>query len=124
MKYSGGKIMYGYKINADGYYEVDEEKAKMIREIYDIYTTQNIGMHKLLQEINSRGYELKGYMLNKILSNTAYIGYVDYPKLLKDEKKGNYRKYPPIISEETFKLAQKRKPTQIKAGTIFGYVLN
>ena len=56
----------------------------------------------LRKELEERGYNLKGFLIQKILRNTAYIGYFDYPK-------GNNRKYPPIITKEIFDKAQKRK---------------
>lgn len=121
MKYSGGKIMYGYKINENGYYEVDEEKANIIRLIFTLYTTKNIGTIQLRKELEERGYTLKGFLIQKILRNTAYLGYYDYSKLvkktkiedsenkIKTEHIGNLRKYPPIITKEIFDEAQKRK---------------
>ena len=121
MKYSGGKIMYGYKINENGYYEVDEEKANIIRLIFTLYTTKNIGAIQLRKELEERGYTLKGFLIQKILRNTAYLGYYDYSKLvkktkiedsenkIKTEPIGNLRKYPPIITKEIFDKAQKRK---------------
>lgn len=102
MKYSGGKVMFGYKIDDDGYYQIDEDKANIIRLIFNLYTTQNIGAIQLRKELEERGYNLKGFLIQKILRNTAYIGYFDYPK-------GNNRKYPPIITKEIFDKAQKRK---------------
>lgn len=102
MKYSGGKIMFGYKVDENGYYQVDEEQAKIIRLIFDLYTTQNIGAIQLRKELETRGYHLKGFMVQKIIRNTAYVGYFDYPK-------GNYRKYPPIITQEIFDKAQEKK---------------
>ena len=102
MKYSGGKVMYGYKINENGYYEIDEDKANIIRLIFNLYTTQNIGAIQLQKELEARGYQIKGFLIQKILRNTAYIGYIDYPK-------GTNRKYPPIITKEIFDSAQKRK---------------
>ena len=102
MKYSGGKVMFGYKINENGYYEIDEEKANIIRLIFNLYITHNIGAMQLQKELEERGYKIKGFLIQKILRNTAYIGYFDYPK-------GNNRKYPPIITQEIFDEAQKRK---------------
>ena len=102
MKYSGGKVMFGYKIDDDGYYQIDEEKADIIRLIFSLYTTKNIGAIQLRKELEERGYQIKGFLIQKILRNTAYIGYCDYPK-------GNNRKYPPIITQDIFDKAQKRK---------------
>lgn len=103
-KYSGGKVMYGYTIDESGYYIINEDEAKVIRLIFDLYTNEknNIGTIKILRELHQRGYFLKGFLINKILSNTAYIGYFDYPQ-------GNYRKYPPIITQEIFDKAQEKK---------------
>lgn len=102
MKYSGGKVMFGYKIDDDGYYQIDEEKADIIRLIFNLYTTKNIGAIQLRRELEERGHNIKGSLILKILRNTAYIGYIDYPK-------GNNRKYPPIITKEIFDKAQKQK---------------
>lgn len=102
MKYSGGKVLFGYKLDENKFYQIDEKEAEIVRLMYDLYTNKNIGAMQLRKELEERGYNIKGYLIHKILSNTAYIGYYDYPN-------GNNRKYPPIITEEIFKKAQRKK---------------
>ena len=102
MKFSGGKIMFGYKVDENGYYQIDDEQAEIIRLIYNLYINNNLGTLKLLKELNERGYPLKGFQIDKILSNTAYIGFKEYPN-------GNNRKYPPIITPAIFEQAQRKK---------------
>lgn len=102
MKYSGGKVLFGYKLDENKYYQINEEQAEIIRLMYDLYTSKNIGAVQLRKELEERGYSIKGYLIHKILSNTAYIGYHNYPN-------GNNRKYPPIITEEIFNKAQRKK---------------
>ena len=85
--WAGGYAPYGYQIKhiigTDGkkhsILESDEEKAKIVKEIFDMYINKNISMRKISQDLNLRKVPtLKGdykwgiYAINSILSRPIY----------------------------------------------------
>lgn len=94
-KYNGGcNIRYGYSVNEDGYYIINETEAEIIRTIYGLYNEGKYSAVSLQKELSERGTILdKGKIMN-ILSSDAYCG--------RPQKDWNDRVYPAIISEELF----------------------
>jgi DNA invertase Pin-like site-specific DNA recombinase len=94
-KYNGGcNIRYGYSVNEEGYYIINETEAEIIRTIYGLYSEGKYSAVSLQQELADRGTVLdKGKIMN-ILSSDAYCG--------RPQKDWNDRVYPAIISEELF----------------------
>lgn len=85
--WAGGYAPYGYKIKhivgEDGkrhsILEIDEDKSKVVHEIYDMYINKNISMRKISQELNLRKIPtLKGQCIwginavNAILTRPIY----------------------------------------------------
>jgi DNA invertase Pin-like site-specific DNA recombinase len=92
-RYIGGFIKYGYYIE-NSKYKIDEDKAKLIRLIFDLYETglSEIGVTRELRE---RGYiDIKYNKVRKILNSIEYTG--------KGNKGGLERNYPIIISKEQY----------------------
>lgn len=58
--WAGGYAPYGYKINhiigkdnkRHSVLEIDEEQAKIVKKIYDMYTNKHISMRKIAQQLN------------------------------------------------------------------------
>lgn len=107
-RFSGGYTpMYGYKI-VNGKYEIDEEQAAVVRLVYDLYIKLPLGCTKLKEELAARGYEFNLYFLEYMIRNESYTG----SRLQKVS--GFVRKYPPIISKETWeKVVAKREQNTI-----------
>lgn len=93
-RYNGGMVRYGYKVDNEGYYVIDEEKANVVRLIFNMYANENVSVLNISDYLKERGIEIQPQRINQILSEEAYIG-----------KKGN-RPYPIIINEELFKKAK------------------
>lgn len=81
--WAGGYAPYGYKIKHivgnDGkkhsILEIDEEKAKIVQEIFDMYINKNISMRKISQSLNLRkAPTLKGNSNWGIASVNAILG--------------------------------------------------
>ena len=85
--WAGGYAPYGYKIKhiigADGkkhsILDADEEKSKVVQEIFDMYINKNISMRKISQDLNMRKVPtLKGEYhwgvntVNSIISRPIY----------------------------------------------------
>lgn len=95
----GGNAALGYDINDNKFYVINEEEAKLIKLIYNLFNTGKYSSMTLAKELNERGYKTKyGFdftatMVLNILKNEIYTGgYID--------KQGRRRNYPSIISIE------------------------
>lgn len=121
----GNSKIWGYKKN-NGKLEIDEEEAKIVKTIFELYTTQNIGIRKIGAYLenkdikNNNGNPFSFSTIKGILTNPKYKGYYCGNKTHKYDYKFNDRKYldetewvvykdinavPPIVSEETWNKA-------------------
>lgn len=106
-KFGGGAYgaMFGYMVNESGYIVPNPDEVAMINEIYNLYATGKYSSNTLQVELSKRGFKTRGRNITlrkvqKILSNTAYIGYL------------GIRKYPPIVDttlwEKVAKIRQNK----------------
>ena len=58
--YTGGRIKFGYAIDESRHFYICEEEAKVIRLIFDLYSTGKYSFYKLVEELNARGITKKG----------------------------------------------------------------
>lgn len=109
----GSTIRYGYTIDDKKNFILDEKEAGVIRLIYELYTTTNMGQDSVRRELLRRGIEMTQNRIQRILKFEGYAGRtVHSPYYMNGEKKSGYElNYPAIISEEVFELAQKKKET-------------
>ncbi|MCH5247461.1 MAG: recombinase family protein [Muribaculaceae bacterium] len=55
-KWNGGtKPMFGYNIGKDNFYVINEEEAQIVRILYELYTTTDMGQDRIRKEMLSRG---------------------------------------------------------------------
>ncbi len=101
-KFGGGAhgAMYGYMVDENGYIVPNPTEVKNIIEIFNLYSTGNYSTYTLSEELKKRGFTTREGTITfrwvqKILSNTAYIGF-----------KGK-RKYPPIVDTALFEKVAK-----------------
>ncbi|MDE6368870.1 MAG: recombinase family protein [Muribaculaceae bacterium] len=114
-KHSGGSILYGYSVGADGYYVINEEEAKIIRLVFSLYTSSNVGAKLLRNELRDRGLNLTSEKILEILATEAYTG----KPYITRKRKGVYnyvggyeRVYPKIITEETYQRAKAKRQSK------------
>lgn len=98
-KFNGGKcVKFGYKLDSNNYIVPDKKEAKLVKLIFDEYSTGKYSIIKLARELTKRGYKqrndelIKEPFVRKILISTAYIGYSYYLDIK--------RNFTPIISKE------------------------
>ncbi|MGX7745897.1 recombinase family protein, partial [Rhodopseudomonas parapalustris] len=125
-KWLGGIVPYGYKKDKDGYLEIIEEEANVVRKIYDLYindklSTINIAVY--LNNLNiSTGYaeknpkaskRISGFWRNttvvRIINATTYKGIHYYGQRGSRRKELIARKVPAIVTEEVWNMAQAAK---------------
>lgn len=125
-KWMGGIVPYGYIVNSDGYLEINEKEANVIREIFDLYVNKKLsavnialylnnlnipsscGTGKGKRTKNVTGLWRSGSIL-RILNSTTYKGVHEYGKRGSRRKETILRKVPAIVTEEIWNKAQKQK---------------
>lgn len=120
-KANGGMVPFGYRVNAERYYEIDPLTAPIVVEIFERYADgQTVG--EISDDLNARAvfantkykYTNKSSFHN-LLKNRRYIGEYRYGDTIVPDG------MPAIISEEIFERVQKRmeknrhKPAAMKA---------
>lgn len=135
-KYLGTRPPYGYeRVKLKGQkgftLEVNSKESKIIKLIYDLYTSNDrIGISLIMNRLNemkiptARGGDWTTSTLRGILSNPVYIGKIRWNsrpeikkmvdgKMIKERPRADEKDWilvdglhPPIISEDTFNLAQ------------------
>lgn len=102
-----GKRVFGYRKSADDTFEIDPEKAALVREIFQMYKTGS-RMKDIVDEMNSRGIKsvtggpFNECAVSKILRNEKYVGTYIWGDIRDEDA------IPPIVDRETFQAVQKR----------------
>lgn len=96
-KYAGGQLHFGYKLNDNRKYIIDPEQAKVVRLIFELYSTGKYSIYKLVDELNQRGVlkreqKLTYNIVRNILVDDSYLGYQSKRKC----------HWLPIIDQELF----------------------
>lgn len=109
-----GKIAYGFKKGADGRYEIQEDEAAIVREIFDRLLV-GWKQSEIISDLNARGIKNHGdktwkpSSFNKMLQNEQYIGVYKFAEV---RIEGGI---PAIVDRRVFeevqhKLATKKNP--------------
>lgn len=119
-KYNGGRVHYGYLADENGKIVINDDEAKLIELIYNLYASGEYSTTTLTKELQNRGYKMRGknislHFVTNMLNSTAFIGYSIYNKYeVVNGRKTNKllytqkRTYPRIISDELFNKVQER----------------
>ncbi len=109
-KFNGGAngALFGYEVDEGGYIVRNVEESKIVKLVFELYSSGKYSVSSLTDELNKRGIKVRhgrkfsDSKVSNMLSNTAYIGY--------NEKTG--RVYPDaFIDKELFE-----KCRQIRQG--------
>lgn len=123
----GNNKIWGYTKD-NGKLVIDEEQAKVVRIIFELYATENMGIRAISTELTKRGYlntegnPFSFSTVKNILVNPKYKGYYCGRKTHKYDYRSKDRKVfdetdwvmykaedevPPIVSEELWEKANK-----------------
>lgn len=103
-KYSGGNTLrFGYYVDDNLFFVENKEESKIIRLIFQLYSTGEYSCYSLAKELNSRGYTRKGVPFDRriiahILKSKCYTGEPD--------EKHSDRVYPQLITKELYDVCQ------------------
>ena len=121
----GNNKIWGYRKDA-GKLVIDEKEAEIVRLIFDMYATQNIGIRGISARLdnmgirNNKGNPFSFSTIKNILTNPKYMGYYCGNKTHKFDYKLHDRKYldqtewvmykdeetvPPIVNEDIWQKA-------------------
>lgn len=106
-KYLGGPIPFGYRIDENKMYQIDEKTSVYARKIFQMYR-QDKPTVEILDYLNtagvktSKGGEWNKNSLHRILHNPKYIGKYTYMGITIEEG------VPPMISFDEFDQVQKK----------------
>ena len=112
-KANGVRAPFGYYIDGDDKYQIDETLAPIVKEIYSLYL-EGKRVKDIAKLMNARGIKNRGYDMNynsvfRILTNRKYIGEYKFgDNLLPDA-------IPAIIDKDTFEDVQQRLKNNKKA---------
>ncbi|CAG7648177.1 recombinase family protein [Paenibacillus allorhizosphaerae] len=136
----GGREPYGYNIN-EGKLIINEQEAKIVKEVFDLYLHQSMGLRNIAKLLNERGVPTKSgktifdqSLISKILKNAVYTGEIRLHRTQKVDINRNIVKTIPrneqvvthdeslrIIDDETFSLAQMEKEKRFEKFGDFKY---
>lgn len=83
-QYRGGFLPLGYTVNDEGKIVIDEEKASIVRLLFNLYV-DGISQYKLSEEMKTRGYDISYSHVTKILGNINYVNGEFYPIIISKE---------------------------------------
>ncbi len=140
----GNSRIWGYK-KEGGRLVVVEEEAEIIRQIFDLYVNQHMGMRLIARVLGEKGYknsknnDFATSTIRNIIANPKYKGYYCGNKTQKIDYRYNARKQidpeewvvyedyenvPPIVSEELWERANmilNKRGTAIKDSAAGSY---
>lgn len=133
--YRGGTVPYGYKTVNSGVLNkkgkdllkvvIDEEKAEIVKMMYDLVLEEGYGQNRIAGVLNTKGYPSKtgkkwsSAAVNNVLRNPMYKGYMTYNRGKKNEVSSKEKLVDlVIIDEEKWNKVQKiremRSPENVK----------
>lgn len=142
VKHNGGKPPFGYDVDENGFYIINEFEADAVRKMFEMYTLGSIYADISLW-LDRHGYRTKygkkfsKSSLNNVLNNVKYTGTYTYRNKKRVLKDGKYKDIdnpdkiviengiPAIIDKRLFEEAQiqmkqnKRKPGSYKTKRVY-----
>ena len=132
-RFPTGRIPYGYRTGDGGKPEVVEEKAEVVRRIFQMYVNEGLGVASIRGWLIDEGIsspqhakEWTTWTIHRVLSNTAYKGVWSFGKTRQVLTEAGRRIYerprdtwidvpvPPLVDEEIWERAQELKKERIQ----------
>lgn len=104
-KYTGGYIRYGYTIDADKKYQINDNEANVIRLIYNLYETGKYSHRTICDELKALGYNNDVANIGKVQNVLKSIEYTGS----KPANKNLNIAYPAIITIEQFNACKQQR---------------
>ena len=90
--WTGEPLKYGFTHDSTRHIVENPEEMKVVKTIYEEYSTGKYSMRTLHLELASRGIDLSEWIIQKILTNNIYIMYIgeELWEKCKDVREGKY----------------------------------
>ena len=132
-RFPTGRIPYGYRTGDDGKPEVVEEKAQVVRRIFEMYVNEGLGVASIRGWLIDEGIPSPQHAkvwtkvsIHRLLANSAYKGIWSFGKTRQVSTEAGTRIYerprdtwidvpvPPLVDEETWERAQELKKKRVQ----------
>jgi site-specific DNA recombinase len=107
-RWPGGVHPDGYHLDPDSKrLVVDQDRAVLVREIFDLYTHRRLGTRAIAVELNRRGLRTRtgrpwsAHTIRWLLTNPAYLGHVTFRDTVVPHA------HPTIVEQVTFTTAER-----------------
>ncbi|MBQ8903530.1 MAG: recombinase family protein [Oscillospiraceae bacterium] len=105
-KSNGGPLTFGYMVNKDKYFEKNPDTAPLVTDIFNRYADGET-IISIIDDLNGKGLTNKGkkftyHFVNGLLTNRRYLGEYSFLDVV------NPNAFPPLVSEEVFKICRQR----------------
>ena len=112
-KANGVRAPFGYYVDEQDHYQIDEATAPIVKEIYSLYLG-GTRVNDIAKLLTSRGVKNRGYSMNynavfRILTNRKYIGEYKFGDVVIPNA------IPALISEDDFNAVQAKMKVNKKA---------
>ncbi len=118
--YNGGTIPLGLKVDKDKHYQIDKEKAPIVRKIFEMYNDGHT-IVQIKQYLETKGLKYSNCKIRTVLGNKKYIGIYTH------NGKETPNVIPQIIDNELFEDIQqkleKNKHSRSRLKTKTEYIL-
>lgn len=114
-KWNGGPPPYGYMIK-DGVLQIEEDEGKIVKMVFEMYTTTKIGYTGIAKYLNLQGITKKkrkesdvtifsGRFIQILLDNPVYCGKIAYGRRMREKVKGKKNEYR-IVAKKDFSITE------------------
>ena len=112
-KANGVRAPFGYYVDEQDHYQIDEATAPIVKEIYSLYLG-GTRVNDIAKLLTSRGVKNRGYSMNynavfRILTNRKYIGEYKFGDVVIPNA------IPALVSEDDFNAVQAKMKVNKKA---------
>lgn len=113
LRSNGVRAPLGYYIDSESHYQIDESKAPIVKDIFDLYNDGR-KISQIVEIMKGRGIQNNGSFMNynaifRILTNRKYIGEYKFGEVVAPKA------FPALIDEGMFDAVQSRMKRNKKA---------
>lgn len=102
-RFSGGVPKFGYTVDDNGVYIINEEEASIIRLVYNLYLEKHLSMAKIQGYLLNMGIDKSTSSIRYLLRDKAYTGILSQPR--NSQLK---RRYPAIVTEDLWEQVRQK----------------
>ena len=99
--FNGGTPKWGYRVDENNKYVIDEEQANIIRKIFSMHVDEKMSMHQIHDELAKLGIQKSFTSIRYVLRDESYTG-----RMAVWRKNQHERIFPMIIPHEVWEEAQ------------------